>query len=286
MPGSTALMLQHWAGLGAGLRESASRPEQPTPRSFEASFAGLIRSAKVLRQLDELMLDEVIEQTRAQLDPLGEPLEQDFGLNRWLAGAREEAYSDWLLWLFARMTIGDLAGVLDVPELRDLGIDSPVLGEREIWIGQGSSENSAGRLDILMRLLDRVLLIVEVKKEDIGDLGVQQLIRYRNMLLADPYLSRYRQIYILLSPIVLADVDGIKIRDYSKFCRNIRRLAMRWTATKKRLEAAAALMVTGAIEANLLGMSAKRTSFTPLTIDHLRRFAASGEYECWENQND
>jgi len=41
----------------------------------------------------------VSSMSSARLKPLGEPLEHDLGVNRWLAGAREEAYSDWLTWL-------------------------------------------------------------------------------------------------------------------------------------------------------------------------------------------
>ena len=50
-----------------------------------------------------MQLQELLQHTRDLLWPLGEPLTLNFGLNRLLSGAREEAYSDRLAWLFRRL---------------------------------------------------------------------------------------------------------------------------------------------------------------------------------------
>jgi len=277
---------RRWAALGLTLRQPSTFPIQATPCSFNKSFAGLIQSASALHKLELRALEHILDQSRRQLSPLGKPLEQSFGLNRWLSGAREEAYSDWLHWLFSEMTIDELSNTLGIRELSELDIGTSVIGEREIWIG--SPDDGLGRLDIFMKFGNQAFLVIELKKGDADESAVEQLVQYRNTLLKSPDLSGCVQLHILLSKTAPAAREGIKIRDYAKFCRNLRRLAMQWTAagtqvpTGKQLQAAAVLMVGAAIEANLLGMSARKESYTPSLIEHLGTFVASAEYERWE----
>ncbi len=88
-----------------------------------------------------------------------------------------------------------------------------------------------------------------------------------------------RAIYVLLSAAAESPGShGIRVRDYARFSRNLRRLSITWMG-EKPLQAAATLMLAGAIEANLLGLSSQKGSMN----DHLRRFADNEQYEVWEH---
>src|ERR1700733_8004664 len=103
MPATIVRTLQKWASLAGPLEQlNSSEAIQERP-SFSLAFRDLIEKAATLRDFEFGELEEVIEQSNQRLKPLGEPMKHDFGLHRWLAGAREEAYSDWFQWLFARM---------------------------------------------------------------------------------------------------------------------------------------------------------------------------------------
>ncbi len=78
------------------------------PTRALCAFEGLISRGRAVRKLDSDELREVLRWSHGRLWPLGEPLDQQFGLDRWLADAREEDYSNRLQWLLGQMTVGEL----------------------------------------------------------------------------------------------------------------------------------------------------------------------------------
>lgn len=78
-------------------------------------------------------------------------------------------------------------------------------------------------------------------------------------------------------------VDGFHVCRYARFCRNLRRLSVTWmqpeSPKRKLFTAAVALVITAAIEANLLHLSVRPGTFTKPTLDHLRLFTEGSEYE-------
>jgi hypothetical protein len=276
---SPALNLRRWATWGATLRLRMPHPITAPTRAI-CAFEGLISRGRAVRKLESDELREVLRWSHRRLRPLGEPLDQQFGLDRWLADAREEDYSDRLQWLLGQMTVGELTNVLGLfPVFHELGLDQPhdkMVGEREVWIDYG---NQGGRIDILVRLSAAALLVIEVKKGDAGHAAIQQLLGYKAQLARKLEFIGMRAIYVLLSAAAESPGShGIKVRDYARFSRNLRRLSITWMG-EKPLQAAATLMLAGAIEANLLGLSSQKGSMN----DHLRRFADSEQYEVWEH---
>ena len=257
-------------------------PIRPPARAL-CAFERLISRGRAVRKLEFDELREVLRRSHVRLAPFGEPQDQQFGLDRWLADAREEDYSDRLQWLLGQMTIGELANVLDLlPELYELGLDQSrhkIVGEREVWIGYG---NEGGRIDILVRLpkaarVSEALLVIEVKKGDAGQAAIQQLLRYKAGLAKKPEFIGVQAICVLLSAAAeVPESNCIKVRDHARFSRNLRRLSITWKC-EKPLQAAATLMLAGAIEANLLGLSLQKGSMA----DHLRQFADNEQYEVW-----
>ena len=90
-----------------------------------------------------------VQRSWERLKPVGRAVEAGIGLNRWLARAREEAYSDWLKWLFEQMTAGELIKVLNLRDL-DAGdqalAQEPVQVEREVVVEEGHEGQWEDRL--------------------------------------------------------------------------------------------------------------------------------------------
>ena len=227
-------------------------------------------------------MSEISRRSRERLSPLGEPLEHDLGVNRWLASAREEAYSDWLAWLLSQMTIEEMACVLRLPRLRNLGLDASarsIRSDREVWVQQGH-EGRLGRLDIRLLVHDRAIVVVEVKRGTIDKADIEKQLGYVTATKANPAFANMDKIFIML--VTASDKDEVhefKVRRYAELCRNLRRLATVWIAHERHFAAAIMLAVTASIETNLLRMSLQKGSFTPATLSHLKEFSERSAYE-------
>ena len=274
-------ILERWACLGRSLRQIEAAASPPN-RSFIHTFAGLIGQSKTLRDVEFRELSEVSRQSRERLRPLGEPLEHDLGINRWLAAAPEPAYSDWLAWLLARMTIEELACVLRLPQLLTLGLDTSlrsIRADREVWVEHGH-EGRLGRLDILLRVHDRAIVALEVKRGSADRADTEKQEGYIKAISTNTRFSGTSKSYILL--VTTSDEDeihGFAVRRYCTLCRNLRRLAAAWISHEELFLAALALSVTAAIETNLLRMSLRKDSSTPDTLSHLKKFNERNAYE-------
>jgi hypothetical protein len=274
--------LQNWARLAGPLRQQLERKACSQTRSFRISFSGLIAKSIALRDIDFSELSEIAKRSGERLCPLGEPMMQDFGLHRWLAGAQEGAYSDWLQWLFSQMTCEDLARVLDLPELLELGPDilhKRVRVDREVWVDHGH-ENKLGRLDILIQVGDRALVAIEVKLGSASAADTLKQMGYVKAIEIDPKFSgRLKRYVLLVTESDEGNVCGFKVTDYYILCRNLRRLAIEWMKRQELTVAAVSLMVAASIEENLLRLSLQKSSFTPDTLSHLTKFIERPDYE-------
>lgn len=278
----TIRQLRRWGRLGVSLRARALELPKAVVPSFEPAKS-IIAAANTVRRREQKVLNDLLNRSRTRLAPLGEPLEQEFGLNRWLSSSREEAYSDWLSWLFERMSIFDFTSILGLSQPRDAPLDK-IIGEREVWIEPFSEDANYGRLDIVVRTTKSEIVMIEVKKGDIGIVGIDQIRRYKQQLKYHPFFSQYDLTFVLLSGSMDISADDVVVRDYNRFSRNLRRLAFKWITKGTHLPAASCLMVVGAIEQNLLGISVSPGRSSPLAINHLRSFLADSRYEQWDDE--
>jgi hypothetical protein len=262
-------------------------PSEQYP-SFQLAFAGLIEKTKILRNVEFLQLEKVVDQSDNRLRPLGEPMKQDFGLHRWLAGAREEAYSDWFQWLFAQMSGKDLANVLSLPKLVE-DLDSDILSEqvrvdREVLVLHGH-EGRLGRIDILLRLGDHAVVVLEVKLGSAFESDTAKQEGYfRSIEYSFAGEKRYYVLLVTEEEKPTAEYDGklhkFDVRTYPSICRNLRHIVgKKWMGDQTLFVGALVLMVAAAIETNLLRMSLQKNSFTPATLAHLRKFLERTDYE-------
>jgi hypothetical protein len=290
-------IFRSWANLGRSLRTKVVTAEARQKRSFIDTFSVFMTHGRSLRDAEFGELEEVTRRSRERLSPLGEPLEHDLGLNRWLARAREEAYSDWLAWLLAQMSISELAFVLDLQEqeLLNLGLDlskKAVRAEREFWVQRGH-EGRQGRLDILLYLQDayqrdQAIIVLELKRgsADDGADTVKQ-VGYIDSIENDEKFLGMRKSYVLLVTTSKLDkVHKFEVLRYNVLCLKLRRLAERWMSQHRLLPsqdrlflAAITLAVIASIETNLLRMSLQKSSFTLNTLSHLRAFIERNDGE-------
>jgi hypothetical protein len=235
-----------------------------------------------LRNAEFRDLHELVQRSAERLQPLGEPLDQEIGLNRWLARAREEAYSNWFKWLFEQMKVGELIKVLDLydTQAEEPTGTQPISVVREMIVEEGY-EGQQGRIDLVLQLGRRGLVVLEVKKGDAAA-GAGKLAGYRDSIEGDQAFEQMSKIYVLLAAnSSLNAIEKFYVRCYPAFCRNLRHLAVDWMHSKppRPLAAAAMLMIAATIETNLLHLSAKRNSFTQSTAIHLKAFIEGEGHE-------
>jgi hypothetical protein len=195
-----------------------------------------------------------VQRSAAMLSPLGEPLTAlDFTEHRWMAGHREEAYSDWLQWIIAQ---SDPAEVLHVFGEFDLEILSACAGcavtiERERCVLQGH-EGSSGRLDLEIRFGDAAMMVVEVKLGDAESADTEKGFGYYVSTEAEQPDGRFKKYVILVLDAADQEYYRFKPRLWADACIELRLIAARLCARSEYLRAAMILAFIAAVEQNLL----------------------------------
>src|SRR5438445_2937970 len=160
---------RRWAYLGRQLRVQTGAPR--VPRWPADKVERLVAAVRRLDQEERVRLHELLQRTCDLLHPFGEPLALNFGLNRWLSGAREEAYSDWLEWLLRQLRPVEICQLLHVPAnhrvrpIIDALPNAPAPVRRDLWVRHGH-EGAAGRLDLTLTIGQKAVIVLEIKRGD------------------------------------------------------------------------------------------------------------------------
>jgi len=270
---SPAGILERWACLAEGGSQSA------VPGL--ASFAELIRRWAALTRFCEegqigvtwsaverliypaircavtqvQQLKALVHRWEDRLHPIGEPLRMSFPLNRWLAGDREEAYSDWLAWILEEIGSADRVGYVlcgeEVPE-QLLGCGQRCSVEREVWVPEGHSEHR-GRLDCVVRFGDQAVILLEVKmvSAEAADRGKNA--GYGQWLDSQPVPLRKAYLVATEGAARLYE-GGFELLTWGEICRRLRRLIPEFVTEGRLILAALVGGFVGAVEQNLLGV--------------------------------
>jgi hypothetical protein len=244
-------VLGTWAKLAETLLQepNAEVPLDPLRRMVTAAERDAIAASQ--------RLGDLLEQSGRTLFPgVGDPLstQLEVSTHRWLAGDREESYSDWLAWILERQ---------DDPSrmLLLFGLDAPC-GPNEPWTISREVVTAFGRLDLLIRNRRLGVFCVEVKTESVP--GENQLEGYLEWLArAGPQLG-----------LVLLAVDhpegdlpsgGCRFCSWKHVALSLRSWARDWLRGGKLYDAVMTLAFCGAVERNLLslgggGLNAIRTA--------------------------
>ncbi len=266
--------LRGWSDLGRNLRAQDGH-DHALAVSFAESFRGLIEAGRSLRNFECQQITKLADKSARILAPLGEPLKYDLGLHRILAGAREEAYSDWLQWAFSQMTVAELEMVLGLHGLADGGPpDERPRVRREVPVEHGH-QGRGGRLDLLIEIGERTILVIEVKITTAEQADPGALKGYRQAIECK-YRNRQRHFFLLVVSSNNATEGCFMVINYKEICLKMRKLAIGWLEAGRNLEASMLLALTAALEKNLLRLSVDPSSFTAHTKSHLECFV--GEY--------
>jgi hypothetical protein len=220
-----------------------------------------------------------VEQSSKVLSPLGEPLiAMDFTIHRWVAGHREEAFSDWLAWIFSQAKPKDVLRILGVddPKLPASSLGSYVEVQREIFVAEGH-EGSTGRLDLKVRLGPAVI-VVEIKLTDAETADTVKNAGYKRSAKADKYI-------LLINEAEENDYWKFQPRRWADTCRELRCLAARFCKDRDLLKAAMVLAFVAAVEQRLLGYRRLGANtpiadavILPSVTDHLEKFVESAQH--------
>jgi hypothetical protein len=243
-------LLREWERFGVSLtagqvRHLRSAGEALLLMSEAGNAYGTIR----LRHLQSL-----VRGCEEQLAPVEDPLRTRFGLNRWLAKSREEAYSDWLAWVLQEFRAGGLVGRLlfgdGTPESKLLSKAPAYSVDREVWVPEGH-KGRAGRLDCVLRFDDAVV-VLELKRSDAELADTAKHEGYMKWL--DGRHERFKRgLLIAASTENHESYDGFVLLQWKTLCQRARRLACELRAGNRLSFVATLCAFIGAIEQNLLG---------------------------------
>jgi hypothetical protein len=204
-------------------------------------------------------LGGLIERSGRLLFPdVGDPLSANLviGSHRWLAGEREETYSDWLAWILERQD--DPALVLPL-----FGVEEQS-GLTERWTVEREVFTPYGRLDLLLRHPQAGILCVEVKTE--SSPGEDQLERYLKWL--DGQRSSLGLTLLAIDPPDKPLPGSCRFSSWKRMAQTLRAWAREWRSADRLYDAVMTLAFCGAVERNLLALG-RRGLNSLRTADYL-----------------
>jgi hypothetical protein len=215
-----------------------------------------------------------ISESNMLLSPFGEPLCLNFGLNRWLNGEREEAYSDWLAWLFESLSVEEILEVLSIVDTEFVNSIKwqPIKSKkiiREFTVDKGNDEAS-GRLDIFIIFDNVAAIVVELKKGAASSSDT-----YKQQGYFKSILERKIPFYPLLMVTESSDkiIDNFYVLEYQEFCISLRRFVLdRKLDCRGVVYLSFILALAATIESNFLGLSTVYSRFNVKTQQYLKQF--------------
>lgn len=219
-----------------------------------ASVLPLTESAANAELANAERLRVLFEDSARRLTPLEDPLRVDLGLHRWLAGQREEVYSDWLAWIVEHLRTPALVySLFGLPPPEDTNTWPTPQVTRERTVPQGH-EGHSGRLDLVVCWQGRGLLVVEVK---IGDADTSDTGKHAGYLSWIEARLEPRQDAILLATSGIEEAYGrFFLRTWTKVCIELRRMLPHVIAGRGVTTAAMMCAFVAAVERNLLRLPA------------------------------
>lgn len=247
-----AVSLSNWAAIGRNIRE----PSKIYVRWEKSS--GLIVAAFKYANIKAQRLKNLIEKSEQFIYPLQEPLKTNFSLHRWLARDREEAYSDWLAWVFSELKSAErIARVLyeDLTLLPEefLLCKEHCTSEREVWIPTGHKGRS-GKLDCVLRFGKDAIIVLEVKVIGADSADTIKQAGYRQWLEEQSETIKLQPILIATSGDQQKEYEGFKLLHWRDLCKNLRNILPEIIKESRLTSAAIIAGFVSAVEQNLLGL--------------------------------
>jgi hypothetical protein len=265
-------------GLAALARQL--RPPDPPDRQGIEALIGLAKCGRAEAALGFSRCLEAAKQSTLCFPNLGEPLEQlDFTGHRWVAGHREEAYSDWLAWIVSDLTALDILQIFGVTDADMIAacenVDAAYVS-REVLVEHGH-EGRTGRLDLDIDFDGKARLVVELKIVDAEHADTAKHAGYCRSILT-PAAIPCQCVLVARNP-GEEDYQGFRARRWTDVCIELRIMAAELIKEGYLLSAAMTLSFVAAVEQNLLGFhiageqpESLRGLRSVATAEHLMRF--------------
>jgi hypothetical protein len=215
----------------------------------------LVAASQRRVRLENERLVCLLNRSAALLDPLADPLEEDFGAHRWLCGEREESYSDWLAWILSRLQISSriLAVFGDDVTHEGWGQERARIG-REYPVEAGH-DGHAGRVDIRIEVPGTAVIWIELKQTSVEAADVEKNAGYRRS--QDAQHEPIKRRILVATSAGGRDYHGFEFRSWSVVCAGLRAAAVELKRDKAVTMAAMTLAFVGAVEQNILGYPGK-----------------------------
>lgn len=268
-----------WAALGRQLRIQTCAP--PVLSWPADKVEQLVAAVRRLDQEERIPLQALLQRSHALLRPFGEPLTLNFGLNRWLSGAREEAYSDWLAWLFGQLRPLEIRQVLHIQDSHPVYSiiatfpNAPVTVRREVGVGQGH-EGAAGRLDLTLTIGQEAVIALEIKCGDAQSADTAKQEGYFDDLKAQgwPFYP-----VLLVTEASQEEVHRFTVLRYKDFCLALRQFVVENKHDERGyVFLSFVLALAATLEMNMLGLNVTARRPHHSTIEYLSRFV-EGHHE-------
>lgn len=230
----------------------------------------MIKAAESHARELETELHTLLQSSNQTLAPLCDPLCADAGVNRWLKGEREEAYSDWLAWI--------LEQIREPEQLLTLfQIDDPMFAKccqnQKIKVVR-EQVITGGRLDVMLEFGSAALVVIEVKTTSADQADTAKQRGYREW-------CERRGIpcclVLLCAEAEAEQYEGFAALNWADFCLRVRRLIRTFMKELGFVKTAMIIGFIGAVENNVLQlvspetMGKGRAIFYGRTIDHVRQ---------------
>jgi hypothetical protein len=232
------------------------------------AVSSMVKAAESHARENEAQLRKLLEASDRNLAPLCDPLCADAGLNRWLKGEREEAYSDWLAWILQQISQPErLLSLLQIsdPDFAAQCEDQKVEVLREQVI-------PGGRLDVVLEFGAVALVVIEVKTTTAENAETAKQRRYREWCESRgvPY-----RLVLLCAEAEEEEYEGFIALSWADFCLEVRRLIRTLMGEIGLVKTAMIIGYIGAVENNVLHLVSPgaagngRAIFYGRTLDHV-----------------
>jgi hypothetical protein len=192
---------------------------------------------------DELKL--LLVRSSVLLGGLEDPFAANFEMHRWLSGAREEVYSDWLDWILQRNR-------QSINVLRLFGLQAPSFLETKCEVVREHCI-SGGRLDLVIRCGLSLTSVVEIKTT--AEVAEHQWTTYLAWLRKQP-CSHGPVLLAIDKPEDFPEQHWI-FRSWENVAMALRNWASIWWIERRQIDAVMTLSFCSAVEQNLLGLRTK-----------------------------
>ncbi len=240
----TAALIARWAEIG--------RRHEKTPQMGDALWHRahrLTEAAIGYANARGTELAGLLNESDRRLSPLHDPLRMTFGLNRWLAGDREEAYSDWLAWVFAELASYERVGRVLYGDSLPEGFPKckeRYSADREVWV-------PSGRLDCVLGFGDQVIIVIEVKVIGADSADTVKQKGYSEWL-GGQQATFKGSVLIATNGDPEKDYEGFELVLWEDVCKRLRKLLPELIREGEFITASLIAGFVGAVEQNLCAL--------------------------------